>query len=120
MTTIRTVAFDARYVNDRYHGIGRHAYNLLDALTRLDSDRRYLVYYHPDYRNARFDIEKLKERSNIELRPIRLPLYLPSEQLIWPTLLARAQADLFHSPYVVLPLLARIKSAMTVHDLILE
>ena len=36
MTVIRTVAFDARYVNDRYHGIGRHAYNLLEALTRLD------------------------------------------------------------------------------------
>ena len=38
MTAIRTVAFDARYVNDKYHGIGRHAYNLLEALTRLDTN----------------------------------------------------------------------------------
>ena len=120
MTAIRTVAFDARYVNDRYHGIGRHAYNLLDALTRLDPGRRYLAYYHPSYRNTRFDMEKLKERPNIELRPIRLPLYHPGEQLVWPALLARAQADLFHSPYVVPPLLAHIKSVMTVHDLIFE
>ncbi len=120
MTVIRTVAFDARYVNDRFHGIGRHAYNLLDALTRLDPHRRYLAYYHPGYRNTRFNMETLKERSNVELRPIRLPLYLPSEQLVWPTLLRQARADLFHSPYIVLPLLTRIRSVMTVHDLIFE
>ena len=120
MTTIRTVAYDARYVNDQFHGIGRHAYNLLDVLTRLDPDRRYLAYYHPGYRNTRFNMEALEERSNVELRPIQLPLYLPGEQLVWPILLARARADLFHSPYVVLPLLAHIRSVMTVHDLIFE
>lgn len=120
MTAIQTVAFDARYVNDRYHGIGRHAYNLLEALTRLDLDRRYLVYYHPSYRNTRFNMETLRKRSNVELQPIRLPLYLPSEQLVWPILLARARADLFHSPYVVLPLLAHSRLIMTVHDLIFE
>ncbi len=120
MTEIRTVAFDARYANDQYHGFGRHAYNLLEALTRLDPDRCYLAYYHPDYRNTRFDMEMLRKRANVELRPIRLPLYLPSEQFVWPVLLAKAGADLFHSPYVVLPLLARVKLVMTVHDLILE
>src|SRR5579871_6867176 len=99
MTMIRTVAFDARYVNDRYHGIGRHAYNLLDALTRLDTARRYLAYYHPDYQNTRFDMEKLKRRPNVELRPIRLPLYHLREQFSWPVLLAKSGADLFHSPY---------------------
>src|SRR5947209_6181092 len=120
MTTIRTVAYDARYVNDQFHGIGRHAYTLLNASTRLDPDPRYLAYYHPGYRNTRFNMEALEERSNVELRPIQLPLYLPGEQLVWPFLLARARADLFHSPYVVLPLLAQIRSVMTVHDLIFE
>lgn len=120
MTAIRTVAFDARYVHDRHHGIGRHAYNLLDALTRLDLDRSYVAFYHPDYPNTRFNMEMLRERPNVELRPIRLPLYLPSEQLVWPILLARVQADLFHTPYVVLPLLAHIRSIITVHDLIFE
>lgn len=118
--TIRTVAFDARYVNDWYQGIGRHAYNLLEALTRLDPDRRYLAFYHPDYPNTRFNMEILRERSNVELWPVRLPLYLPHEQLVWPILLTRARADLFHSPYVVLPLLAGTRLAMTVHDLIYE
>jgi glycosyltransferase involved in cell wall biosynthesis len=115
-----TIAFDARYVNDRYHGIGRHAYSLLEALTRLDARRHYLVYFHPDYPNRRFNLRKLAERANVELRPIRLSLYLPTEQIIWPIVLAGARASLFHSPYVALPVLARVPLVMTVHDLILE
>lgn len=120
MTKIQTIAFDARYVNDRYHGIGRHAYNLLDALTRLDQDRRYLAYYDPGYKNTRFDLAALGERPNVELRPLRLPLYSPTEQLVWPLVLTQARVDLFHSPYVLLPLLTSIKSVMTIHDLIFE
>jgi len=118
--TIKTVAFDARYINDRYHGIGRYAYNLLDALIRLDPDRRYLVFYHPDYPNTRFNMEALREHDNAELRPIQVPLYAPTEQFVWSFLLAQSRADLFHSPYVVLPLLTRIRSVQTIHDLIFE
>jgi glycosyltransferase involved in cell wall biosynthesis len=117
---IRTVAFDARYVNDRYHGIGRHAYHVFETLTRLDSERRYVAYYHPSYRNTRFNIEVLQERPNVELRPLRLPLYLPSEQFVWPAVLARARVDLFHSPYVMLPFAAHVTEVITVHDLIFE
>jgi glycosyltransferase involved in cell wall biosynthesis len=117
---IKTVAFDARYVNDQYDGIGRHAYHLLRALARLDPNRRYLAFYHPDYPNSRFEMQALGEAPNVELRPIRLPLYSPGAQLAWPSVLARAGADLFHSPYVALPLLARIRSVLTLHDLILE
>ncbi len=116
----QVVAFDARYVNDQYHGIGRHAYNLLDALTRIDTQRRYLAFYNPDYPNSRFPMEILRERANVEVRPVRLPLYSAREQVVWPFLLARERVYLFHSPYVLLPLLTRVKSVMTVHDLILE
>ena len=114
------VAFDGRYINDRYHGIGRHAYNLLDALTQLDSHRRYLVFFNPDYPNSRFPLDRLRERPNVDIQAIQLPLYSPQEQTMWPRLLARAGADIFHSPYVVLPLLAHVKSIITVHDLIFE
>lgn len=115
-----TIAFDVRYVNDRYHGIGRYAYHLIEALTRLDERRRYVLYYHPNYRNSRFDLRALGRRANVELRPIHLPLYLPVEHVVWPILLRLSGAALFHSPYVVLPVLARIPLVMTVHDLIFE
>lgn len=117
---IRTVAFDARYVNDQYHGIGRAAFHLLEALTRLDSQRHYVAFYHPDYQNTRYALQDLAQRPNVMLRPTRLRLYSPGEQLGWPRLLARAQADLFHTPYVLLPFLARVPMVMTVYDLIME
>src|SRR5438067_3712798 len=117
---LAAVAFDARYVSDRYHGIGRHAYNLLEALTRLDPSRRYVVYYHPSYPNHRFDLQALGRRPNVELQAIRLPLYLPTEQLVWAMVLAKARVGLFHSPYIALPLLAPVRQIMTVHDLIFE
>jgi len=115
-----TIAFDARYVNDRYHGIGRHAFNLAEALSRLDPTRRYLLFYNPRSANARFDWELLRQRPNVALRSVNLPLFMPHEQIAWPGLLARARASLFHSPYIALPLLARLPLVMTVHDLIFE
>lgn len=115
-----TIVFDARFINDRYHGIGRHAYNLLEALTRLDPARRYVVVYHPQYQNTRFDLAGLGCRGNVELLPTRLRLYTPSEQVVWPWLLHKFRASIFHSPYVTLPLLSPAPLIMTVHDLIYE
>jgi glycosyltransferase involved in cell wall biosynthesis len=115
-----TVAFDARYVNDQYHGIGRHAFVLLEALTRLNPGRRYLLCYDPTQPNTRFDLASLGHRPNVTLRPIRLRLHSPLEQLFWPALLAAARASLFHTPYVALPVLSPVPLVMTVHDLIFE
>lgn len=114
------IAFDARYVTDRYHGIGRHAFSLLEALTRLDPDRSYVAFYNRDYPNARFDWSSLNDRSNLRVLPIGFPLHSAREQVAWPWLLRSVRADLFHSPYVSLPLLAPQRLVMTVHDLILE
>jgi glycosyltransferase involved in cell wall biosynthesis len=114
------IAFDARYVNDQYHGIGRHAFHLVEALTRLDTGRSYVVFFDPSYPNSRFDLAALGRRANVRLRPVRLPLYSAVEQLYWPLILARTSAELFHTPYVALPLLARSSLIMTVHDLIFE
>jgi glycosyltransferase involved in cell wall biosynthesis len=114
-----TIGFDARFINDRYHGIGRHAFNLLEALTRLDQ-RRYVAYYCPSLTNTRFDLRMLATRPNVTLQAIDLPLYSPREQLFWPAQLAADGITLFHSPYVALPLLSSVPLLMTIHDVIFE
>jgi glycosyltransferase involved in cell wall biosynthesis len=93
---------------------------LIRALSQLDPDRLYIAYYHPGYSNSRFDMHALQEESNIELRPVSLSLHRPREQLVWPALLARARADLFHSPYVTCPVASHTRCVITIHDLTLE
>ena len=114
------VAFDARYVTDRYHGIGRVAFELLTALVGRRPTTEFFIYVHPGYRNTRFDIGALARRPNVTIRPLRLPLIWPTEHLVWPAVLLRDRVELFHSPYIIAPLLTTVPTIVTVHDLILE
>ncbi len=117
--TGRRIAFDARYINDRYHGIGRYAYRLLEALVSAAPQHTFVIF-RGQGRDSRFDWDALAGRANVEFQPGPWPLYWPQEQLNWPGVLRRSRADLFHSPYFVTPLLSSIPAVLTVHDLIFD
>jgi glycosyltransferase involved in cell wall biosynthesis len=113
------VGFDARYVTDRYHGVGRVAANLLEALVARDEVE--LVLYTGSDADTRFDLRALADRSpHVTLRHVPLPLLLPVEHLAWPLIARRDRLDVFHSPFVVGPALGRTPVVVTAHDLILE
>ncbi|MFW5941089.1 MAG: glycosyltransferase family 4 protein [Chloroflexota bacterium] len=113
------IGFDARYVNDRYHGIGRYAFRLLEALVKAAPQRTFVIFRGraPD---TRFDWNSLSARPNVTVTRGPWPLYWPHEQLWWPWLLQKLRIDCFHSPYFVAPLLATVPVIITVHDLIFE
>jgi len=115
------IGFDARYISDRYHGIGRYGFGLLEALSRLAKGRTFVVFMGKDT-DSRFDWESLRCRPNIEIQTGPWPMYWPQEQIQWPDLLVNNRISLFHSPYFVLPLLApkAIRKIVTVHDLIFD
>ena len=119
MEALERIAFDARYINDRYHGIGRYAFRLLEALVEAAPQYTFLVF-RGRIQDTRFDWEALAARANVELWDGPWPLYGPQEQLHWPGLLRRSRADLYYSPYFVAPLLARCPAVVTVHDLIFD
>jgi glycosyltransferase involved in cell wall biosynthesis len=119
MSELRRVAVDARYLNDRYHGIGRFGFRLLEALVETAPQVTF-VLFRGRAADGRFDWAALASRPNVETRPGPWPLYWPHEQLLWPGLLRRARADLFYSPYFVAPLLAAVPATITIHDLIFE
>jgi glycosyltransferase involved in cell wall biosynthesis len=114
------IGFDGRYINDRYHGIGRVAYQLVSALADAAPADEFLVYVHAGTRNTRFDLQRLARRPNVRLKRFPVPVLMPAEQLAWPRALRRDRVDLLHSPYVVGPVLGRTPLIVTVHDLILE
>ena len=115
----KRIAFDARYVNDRYHGIGRYAFRLLEALAQAAPHFTFVALRSsgPD---SRFDWNVLEALPNVTLAKGPGPLYWPHEQLIWPLILRRLNVDLFHSPYFVAPLLSPAPAVVTVHDMIFE
>ncbi len=115
----KRIAFDARYINDRYQGIGRYAFNLLKSLARLAPEITFVVFKGQD-RDTRFNWEQVTCLPNVEVRQGPWPLYLPQEQLKWPRLLSGAHIDLFHSPYIIAPLLSNVPAMITVHDLIFD
>jgi glycosyltransferase involved in cell wall biosynthesis len=118
MSTPERIAFDARYVNDRYHGIGRYAFRLLEALV-VEQERTFIVFRGQE-QDSRFDWRSLVAQPNVELREGPWPLYWPQEQYRWPWLLRQSRADLFYSPYFVAPLLSPCPVVITIHDLIFD
>ncbi len=113
------IGFDARYITDRYHGIGRMAFSLLEAMLAADTDERF-VLFAPARPDRRFDLAALARSDRVELVPFPMPLLLPLDQLAWPILVRRHRLDLVHSPYIAGPALAGVPAIVTVHDLILE
>ena len=115
------IGFDARYINDRYHGIGRYAYELLVALTRIAPDHTFVIFQGRG-QDSRFDWRTLKRLKNVELLTGPWPLYWPHEQFIWPIFINRSNLDIFHSPFFVAPLFARssLPVLITIHDLIFD
>lgn len=115
------IGFDARYINDRYHGIGRYAFELLMALTQSARDHTFVIFQGKG-QDSRFDWSVLIRQPNVELRLGPWPLYWPHEQFMWPLLIKRSNIDIFHSPYFVAPLLAssKLPIIITIHDLIFD
>jgi len=115
------IGFDGRYIHDRYHGIGRYSFNLLEALTRLQPEKHFVVFRGKDG-DTRFDWDKLSGRTNVEFTPGPKNMYYPIEQLEWLRILKRSCIDVFHSPSFIAPLLAdpHMPVIVTVHDLIFD
>ncbi len=116
---VKRVAFDARYINDRYHGIGRYAFSLLNAIVKAAPEITFVIFRGRE-RDSRFNWEGITSQPNVEILQGPWPLYLPFEQLRWPGFLRKSRVDLFHSPYIIAPLFVNIPVLITVHDLIFD
>ncbi len=114
------IGFDARFVDDRYHGVGRFAHQTLEALTRLYPADHFVVYHNPGRPSTRLDLASLLARPNVEPRSFPYDIYHPFEQPLLALALARARLDVHYVPYFPAPLLAPVRLVVTVHDLILD
>lgn len=114
------IGLDARYIQNRYHGIGRYAFELLRGLSRVGPQHTYVVFWNPNLPNSRFDLRPQLEHPRIEAVAYGVPLYHPQDQFLLPILARRHRLDLFHVPYFAAPLLVPCPLVLTIHDLILD
>jgi glycosyltransferase involved in cell wall biosynthesis len=105
------VAIDARKLHD--FGIGTYIRNLLRHLARIDQQNEYvLLCYDADMGIA----DSLGPNFRTVLEPSAN--YSLTEQVHVPWVLRREKPDVFHTPHYVLPVAARCRSVVTIHDCI--
>ncbi|HEX5689951.1 MAG TPA: glycosyltransferase family 1 protein, partial [Roseiflexaceae bacterium] len=115
-----TIGIDGRFLQDKFHGIGRYLYGLLAGLCALPGQHRVVLFVDPSLPNQRFPLDRLVASGRLELHPIAFPLYSPRELWSWPRVLRATPVDLFHSPYIWSPILLPCPLVTTFHDMIFD
>ncbi len=98
------VIFDGRVINDRFPGIGRYAYRLLEAILALEPEMEVILLYAPALPNQRWDPRRLAGSSRLRLLPVSVPPFHPAEHGLIPWLLRRWPGALVHVPHYAVPL----------------
>jgi glycosyltransferase involved in cell wall biosynthesis len=103
------IAIDARKLHD--YGIGTYVRNLLRHLARLDRESEYLIVGSGDDASLVGDLG-----PNFRLLPTGAHAESARDQYVVPRLLKQAGADVYHTPYAVLPVVTVCPSVVTIHD----
>ena len=111
------IFIDARVIQDHFPGIGRYAFNLIDALAPISADE-LLVLVAEDARNTRYDLTRLARHPNVELIPTTIPIFHPRSQTALPGIIRGLRPDLAHFFYNVRPLRVAVPSLLTLYDVI--
>lgn len=105
------VVFDARCITDHYPGIGRYGSGLTRALANL-VDLQLTLLVDPRASRTLFSL------PDVEIVPAACSPRSLRQQWAVPALLRRVGADVYHSPYYLIPYRAPCPTAVTFYDLI--
>lgn len=105
------ICLDARTATPHFPGIGRYVRNLAGALSGMGASGARLALLQD--RRHPFDQDGAIEIFNTAISPFSL-----GQQISLPGLIRRTRADLYHSPYYLMPYRAGMPTILTVYDLI--
>jgi glycosyltransferase involved in cell wall biosynthesis len=110
---ILKIAIDARMINPgSMHGIARYVYQLLNCLKSTKRPHEFFVII-----NADSPLEKDPWPAHIHLHKVKGSWISLKQQWEIPRVLRSIDADLFHAPSFMAPLLCPCPLVMTIHDL---
>jgi glycosyltransferase involved in cell wall biosynthesis len=116
--TVR-IGVDGRVLTDRYHGIGRVAYELVRELAALPGLE--IVLFAGDGRSRRFDLDALAGLPSVTVRKVAMKPVDVRQLWRWRPELRRAEVDVMVFPYHLgaSPFAGRPRLAL-LHDCIFE
>lgn len=97
------VIFDGRVINDRFPGIGRYAYRLLEMILALEPGLEVVLLHTPALPNRRWDLQRLTRSPRLRLLSVSIPPFHPAEHGLLPWLLRRWPEALVHVPHYAVP-----------------
>ncbi len=106
------IAIDARFYGTEHTGLGRYTTNVLSCLPSHLKDHQLFVLLRRKY------FETLTLPANCTKILFDVPHYSISEQLLLPFKLSTLNLDLFYTLHFNTPILIRVPTVVTVHDLI--
>lgn len=101
----------------RQAGVSRYIEFLLADLPRVAPDEEFHVFAGPDAAHGRDQLPRELRWSLSRLPTERPPVRILWEQVAGPVALGRQRIDVAHAPVNVAPLLTRVPTVVTVHDL---
>jgi glycosyltransferase involved in cell wall biosynthesis len=112
------VSFGASYRNA---GISRYTYQLLDGLSRIESDIEFSAFINGVERKDA-TTSAVGQAGHIQMIAARANTSGPLGRIAWeqfklPSQLRRMRAEIFHAPANVLPRSVPCASVLTIHDL---
>jgi glycosyltransferase involved in cell wall biosynthesis len=119
------IAIDARWIFPALSGIGVYTRELIRALAQIDGENHYrLLFQHPDLRDRTAADTGFRANPRFETALVPYGLFTLRNQALLPGTLRRFEADVFHSPNYMMPLLPaaagrpRPRRVVTIHDVI--
>ena len=112
------IVIDGRYIQDRFPGIGRYTYNLINSLGALGTGDEIIVIINPKLKNQRYNICVLSDYKDISLINCDISRRIPAELFSLAGFVNRLNPDLYHSPFYVRPYSIKCPCVITLYDLI--
>jgi glycosyltransferase involved in cell wall biosynthesis len=112
------VGFDGRFLQDKFSGIGRYAFELLKKLGALDGCHKIILFVDPSLPNSRFSLSEVADLDHVELVTTCTRLRSIQEFGYWWPQARRHRLSVFHTPDFWSPLALPCPVVSTVHDMI--
>jgi len=111
------LVLDARTANDHFPGIGRYMVGLARALVPFLAQGEEMILLRDPTQSSALDLIELAGEQ-VRVFDVPISIFSPRQQWTLPRLLRRLRADVYHSPYYLMPYWPGVPSVVTIHDLI--